>query len=221
MRVLITAGPTREPIDDVRFISNKSSGRMGAALAGEALRLGHRVTLVLGPTDIRPPKVRTIRVETTAEMRDAVLRELAKTKHDVFVSAAAVADYTVRKKAGKIKSGGGLALKLAPTPKIVDNVKRKHPRLFVVGFKAEHGIGVKRLVESAKRRLNKAGLDLIVANDVSNGIFGSDENEVWIIDGGGVVEKTGRRSKRAIAKIVWRIISERVSSVCAPTRRRS
>lgn len=213
MRVLITAGPTREPIDDVRFISNRSSGRMGIALAEEAIARKHMVTLILGPTDVKPPKrARAIRVETADEMRRAVLDEMSKSRYDVFISSAAVADYTVKKASGKIKSGRERVIQLKPTRKIVDEVKKKHPATFVVGFKAEHSLSGSGLLNSAKKKLAKANLDLIVANDVSKPAFGGNENEVWVIDKAGKVTKTGRKSKRTIAKNIWDVISNALCS---------
>jgi phosphopantothenoylcysteine decarboxylase/phosphopantothenate--cysteine ligase len=213
MRVLVSAGPTREPVDDVRFISNRSSGRMGAEIAKEALALGMMVTVVCGPTEAKmPSRAKIIRVETAAEMRRAIMRELAKKRYDVFVSAAAVADYAPEKRRGKIKSGRKIVLELAPTPKIVDEVKRRHPTVFVVGFKAEHGVGKRRLLASARKKLSSAKLDLIVANDTKKPVFGGNENEVHIMDADGVVASTDRKTKREVAKKVWSVISDSFAS---------
>jgi len=207
MKVIITLGPTQEPIDDVRYITNASSGRMGAALAEEGLRRGHKVTIVSGPVSIRLPKKAAVyRVRTAAEMTDRTISLLKG--HDILVSTAAIADYTPAKKAsGKIKSGGSLRIRLKRTRKLIKEARRRHPRMFIVGFKAEHGIGRKRLVESAKKLLAESKLDLVVANDLKGGIFGSAATQAYMIDGKSI-KPTGRVSKRQAARKIWSAIME-------------
>lgn len=164
MRILITAGPTREPIDAVRFISNRSSGKVGAALASAALRAGHEVTLIVGPvTAPMPESARRIDVETAAEMHDAVLRELPG--HDALIMAAAVADFRPRYvRSGKVERDGTLPIEFEPTVDIIAAAARlKRPDQRTVGFSLETNSNIER----AKRKLHSKGLDLIVYNPTS------------------------------------------------------
>lgn len=180
--VVITAGPTREPIDPVRYISNRSSGKMGYALADAAVRRGAKVVLVSGPTALKAPAgVEVVAVETAAEMREALLSRLAEAT--VVIKAAAVADYTVKNPAReKIKRGSGpMMLELNPTSDIVAEITRHkaNTNQIVVGFAAE----TTDVMENARRKLTSKGLDAVVVNDVSRpGIgFDSDKNAVTII----------------------------------------
>ncbi len=186
--VLVTAGPTRESVDPVRYLSNRSSGRMGYALATLAARRGAQVTLVTGPTSLAPPLgVRVIPVLTAEEMRAAVLQFIEAAT--IVMKAAAVADYRVARPATeKIRSQREeLTLELAPNPDILRELGRLKGRRFLVGFAAET-TGVR---ESARAKLETKGVDLMVANDVSRGDIGFDveENEVVMLDRwGGVVD---------------------------------
>lgn len=183
-RVLVTAGPNREPIDPVRFISNRSTGRMGYALATAAWRRGAEVVLVSGPTALPDPHgVRCLRVQTAAEMHDAVLREFRAAT--VLLMAAAVADYrpaTVRAQKLK-KTTGPMQLELTRTVDILGALRGKAGRRLVVGFAAE----TEDVEGNAARKLAAKGLDLIVANDVSapNVGFEVDTNAVTLIDARG------------------------------------
>jgi phosphopantothenoylcysteine decarboxylase/phosphopantothenate--cysteine ligase len=172
-RVLITAGGTREEIDPVRFISNHSSGRMGFALAEAARARGAEVTVVAGSTSAEaPPGVRVVRAVSAAEMRDAVAREVAGAT--VFIAAAAVADYRpAERAANKLKkTGEALTLTLEPTPDILDEVSRtRRDGLLVVGFAAE----TERVVENARAKLERKGLDAVVANDLTQDGAGFDK----------------------------------------------
>jgi len=165
MKVLITMGPTQEPIDDFRFITNASSGKMGAALAIEALARGHDVTLIHGPVALGLPDCKKLPVRTAGEMLAQVLSEL-KEDYDIFISVAAVSDYAPKKTCGKIKSGECIKLELNPTPKIIDEARKAFPRIFIVGFKAEYGLGRDELKAKARNFLHEKGIDLLVANDV-------------------------------------------------------
>ena len=171
-RVLVTTGATREEIDPVRFISNHSSGRMGFAVAEAARSRGAEVTVVAGTTKAPPPEgVRVVRAVSAAEMRDAVLHEVAGAT--VFVAAAAVADYRPSARAGeKIKkSGSALTLTLEPTPDILAEVSAaRRDGLLVVGFAAE----TERVVEHAREKLRRKNLDAIVANDLTQDGAGFD-----------------------------------------------
>ncbi|MCX6695205.1 MAG: hypothetical protein NTU61_02775 [Candidatus Altiarchaeota archaeon] len=211
MKVLITLGPTQEPVDDVRFITNSSSGKMGVALAEDALRRGHEVILVCGPVNVETPKgAKVFKVRTAEEMTEKTLSLLNGV--DVLISTAAIADYTPEKKVeGKIKSGGRLVLKLKPTRKLVKEARGKFPKLFIVGFKAESGLDGSELVESARRKLEESKLDLIIANDLQKGIFGSDDTEAFIIDERETkpVEKT---TKKDAAKLIWDTLEDKLIS---------
>ncbi len=204
-RVVVTAGPTREPVDPVRFLSNPSSGRQGFALAQAALDRGASVTLVTGPTPLPTPiGAERVDVTTTEEMRDAVLAACAGA--DLLLMAAAPADYRPAQVAPhKIKKGAAdLALDLSRTPDILAAVaemraERGAPRL-VVGFAAE----TQNLVQNARAKLAAKGLDLIVANDVTAGDagFGAETNRVVLVGPGGEAEKLPLLSKTAVAEAV-------------------
>jgi len=177
--VLVTAGPTREAIDPVRYIGNRSSGRMGYALAEAALRRGARVVLVSGPTALTPPgAAEVVAVETAEEMRQAVLSRLGDAT--IVIKAAAVADYKPKQRsAQKIKRRGALALELEPTSDILAEVASKRGPQIVVGFAAE----TENALENARRKLASKSLDAIVVNDVSRKGIGmdSERNAVTII----------------------------------------
>jgi phosphopantothenoylcysteine decarboxylase/phosphopantothenate--cysteine ligase len=199
VHVVVTAGPTREAIDAVRTITNRSSGKMGYALADAARTRGAMVTLITGPTDLPVPAgVDVVTVETAEEMRHAVLDRIDKTT--VLLMAAAVADYRPKVSSpGKIKkSGSAITIELVPTPDILSEVAARHTEACVVGFAAE----TDRLVERATEKLHRKRLDLIVANDVSRpGIgFGANDNEVTMIDRTGAVVSLPRLSKRVLAE---------------------
>lgn len=184
--VLITAGPTRERIDPVRYLTNRSSGRMGYALAEAALRRGARVLLVSGPTSLTPPRAAEFTsVESTEDMRDIVLRLLPQAS--VVIKTAAVSDYRPKAAAGqKIKRKGPMTLELEATPDILKELSLKKSSQIVVGFAAE----TENVLENARQKLVSKNLDAIVVNDVSReGVgFDSDRNAVTIISHGEVVE---------------------------------
>ncbi len=177
--VLITAGPTREPIDPVRYIGNRSSGRMGYTLAEAALRRGARVVLVSGPTALQAPgAAEMVAVETTEEMRQAVLSRLGDAT--IIIKAAAVADYKPKQRSQqKIKRKGALSLELEPTSDILAEVASKRSSQIVVGFAAE----TENVIENARRKLASKAVDAIVVNDVSRKEIGmdSERNAVTII----------------------------------------
>lgn len=197
---VVTAGPTREAIDPVRYISNRSSGKMGYALAEAAARRGARVTLISGPTSLPAPTgVDIERVTTATEMRDAVMRALDGA--DVVIKAAAVADYapaeTAPRKIKKEASGDALTLTLQKTPDILSEIARKSPRPFVVAFAAE----TDSVEENAREKLLRKGADLIVANDVADSAIGfdADQNEVLVIARDGSTTKIARAPKIVVA----------------------
>ncbi len=197
-RIVVTAGPSREPLDPVRFFSNRSSGKMGYALARAAARRGAQVTLVSGPTALAAPEgVRTVPVVTAEEMREAVLAEFDSATA-VFM-AAAVADYRPRSvSAGKMKrNGGAIRLELVPNPDIVAELGARKRRQIVVGFAAE----TESLVENARAKLHRKNLDLLVANDVTQegSGFDVDTNAVTLLDRDGTVTPLPVMSKDAVA----------------------
>lgn len=179
-KVIVTAGPTREYLDPVRFISNRSSGRMGYAIAGAALRRGAEVTLISGHSSLNLPKgVNFIRVETAADMFEAVNKELNLST--VLIMSAAVSDFMPSKKfKNKIEKSGELLLKLNKTPDILSEVGKKKNRPFIIGFAAEAGRGVER----AEKKLKEKNMDMIIFNDVTEvgSGFDVDTNKVVIID---------------------------------------
>jgi phosphopantothenoylcysteine decarboxylase/phosphopantothenate--cysteine ligase len=182
--VLVTAGPTHEPIDPVRYLGNRSSGKMGYALAEAALRRGARVLLISGPTALQPPSAaETIFVRTAQEMRTAVLDRWEQAS--LIIMAAAVADYHVKSESpDKLKRSGPITLQLEPNPDILADLgSLRHARggrsPMLVGFAAETG----NLLENARAKLAKKQVDAVVLNDVSRpGIgFNSDRNEVTLV----------------------------------------
>ena len=206
MRFVVTAGPTREAIDPVRFISNRSSGKMGYAIAEAALAKKHQVTLISGPAAISPPRAaRFISITSADEMFEAV--KSATRKCDVFVMCAAVADYkpaSVSPLKMK-KKRGAFALTLRPTRDILASLP-KHRRYLVVGFAAE----THNLAAHAQKKLSTKDCDAIVANDVSGSEIGmeSDENEVTIFFRDGGKRKISRAPKKIIARELVKIFAK-------------
>ena len=199
-RVVVTAGPTREPIDPVRYISNRSSGRMGYALAAAAVRRGARVTLISGPTALTPPPAAGfVPVQTAEEMREAVLHHAERAS--IVIKAAAVADYRMAHPAEqKIKGKRDLTLELTPNPDILAEVAARAVGAFIVGFAAEtHDV-----VANARAKLQAKGIDLLVANDVSRRDIGFDaeDNEVLLIDRWGGGRALPRMPKAAVADAI-------------------
>jgi len=206
-KVLITAGPCREPIDPVRYISNRSSGKMGYALAAAAFEAGAEVTLVSGPVDIKPDvPVKVIPVETTAQMYGAVSKEFRKTQF--LIMAAAPADFKAKEaESQKIKKAGrkSLKLELNSTIDILKSVaKDRKKSQKIVGFALETEKGV----ENAKAKLKNKGLDLIVLNSLEDvAPFESDDNKVTLIDKKGKIESLEAMPKTDLA----RLLIERIS----------
>jgi phosphopantothenoylcysteine decarboxylase / phosphopantothenate---cysteine ligase len=217
LRVLVTAGGTREPIDSVRFIGNRSSGRMGLALAEEAARRGADVTLVAANLTIPPPAgVETVTVETTSELGAAVRERFPGA--DVLIMAAAPADFRPKEVGeGKLsREGAGLEMQLEPTEDIVAAVAAgRRPDQTVVGFAAEHGEGA---VERGRAKLGRKGLDAVVVNDISRSDIGFDsaENEVTIVLADGERE-IGRRPKQEVAAAILDEVERFRTTAAAPT----
>jgi phosphopantothenoylcysteine decarboxylase / phosphopantothenate---cysteine ligase len=206
VRFVVTAGPTREAIDPVRFISNRSSGKMGYAIAEAALASGHEVTLISGPASIAPPRgAKNVSIITSDELHEAVHRAVRKC--DVLVMSAAVSDYKPAapsaRKLKKLKSS--FALRLIPTRDVLASLPKRR-RYLVVGFAAEtHDLEI-----NAQKKLRAKNCDAIVANDVSGTATGmeSDENEVTIFLRNGETKKIARASKKNIARELVKIIAK-------------
>ncbi len=204
LRVLVTAGGTREPLDPVRYLGNRSSGKMGHAIASEAARQGHQVTLVTTSQVPTHPAVKVVSVETAQEMLEAV----SSIDADLAIMAAAVADFRPAQVGeSKIDRSNGLdTIALEPTPDILASVVARETRPFVVGFAAETG-GVERAVEKAKRK----GVDLMVYNNVvePGSGFGTDTNQVTVIDRDGNLDPWPMMSKSDVAtRLIQRAVGD-------------
>ena len=209
--ILITAGPTQEPIDPVRFITNRSSGKMGYSLAEAAIEAGAKVTLISGPVNLEPPpNCNFVSIETAKEMHEAVMHHV-KSK-DVYIGTAAVADYRSatfhESKIKKDTDKSSLTLQLQENQDILKSVSELNERPYLVGFAAE----TDNLLSNAKKKLKNKRLDLIVANDVSNKEIGfdSNENEVTLITNAEekVLEK---QNKKKISKKIIDFISSELT----------
>jgi phosphopantothenoylcysteine decarboxylase / phosphopantothenate---cysteine ligase len=219
-RVLVSAGPTREAIDPVRYLSNHSSGKMGDAIARVARRRGAEVVLVTGPTSLPPPPgVRTVAVTSAEEMRQALESEFRAAS--VLIMAAAVADHRVRVPAArKLKKGPRpFALELERTPDILAGLASRKGRRIVIGFAAEtHAV-----VEEATRKLREKHLDLVVANDVTaaGAGFGSDTNVAKLFDAEGLAESLPVMPKAEVAgRILDWVVRRRQRAASRPALRR-
>ncbi|MEX0717402.1 MAG: phosphopantothenoylcysteine decarboxylase [Planctomycetaceae bacterium] len=194
MRILVTAGPTREYLDDVRYLSNASSGRMGYAVARAARDAGHAVVLVSGPVDLAPPEgVEFVPVETTREMRDACVRAFADC--DGVIAAAAVCDYKPKNRvAGKIaKTGGPITLEMIETDDVLAELGRLKEGRWVVGFALE----AENPRENALQKLRRKNCDLVVLNAPS--AIGSESNSVELLDPSGATVASWSGSKTEVA----------------------
>jgi phosphopantothenoylcysteine decarboxylase/phosphopantothenate--cysteine ligase len=200
--VLLTAGPTQEPLDPVRYISNRSSGKMGYALADAAAARGARVILVSGPVSLAAPaNVELIRVKTAVEMRDAVIARLGEA--DIVIKSAAVADFHLSQvPEQKVKkTAARVSLELDPTPDILAEVGRKKTHQLLIGFAAE----TQNLAQEARRKLESKNCDMVVGNLVGTSEIGfeSDQNEVMLALRTGENVKVPRASKREIADRIF------------------
>jgi phosphopantothenoylcysteine decarboxylase/phosphopantothenate--cysteine ligase len=197
--IVVTAGGTEEPIDPVRVITNRSSGKMGFALAEAARDLGANVRLILARTSAAPPSgVDRIEATTASAMSEAVLREMKGA--DALIMAAAVSDFTPAKSSGgKVpRTDDGMKLNLKATPDILRQVRERYPKKHLVGFALETQDEIRR----GKEKRKKKGLDLIAVNNPTRegSEFGSDRNDVTLVDAQGAVEPLGLRPKREVAR---------------------
>lgn len=212
-RVLVTAGPTREPLDPVRYLSNRSSGKMGYAIADAARRRGAEVTLVTGPTSlIVPPGVTVTRVSTASEMHAAVMGVAGS--HGIVIKAAAVADFApvsvADRKIKKREESDTLTVELRKNPDILADVAKLTPRPFVVAFAAETDM----VEQNAREKLQRKGADLIVANDVADATIGfdSDQNEVLVIGRDGTAARIAKAGKSVIANRILDVVVARLAT---------
>ncbi|MCK4381514.1 MAG: bifunctional phosphopantothenoylcysteine decarboxylase/phosphopantothenate--cysteine ligase CoaBC, partial [Candidatus Lokiarchaeota archaeon] len=213
-KILITAGPTREAIDSVRFVSNKSSGRMGIELAKEASARGADILLIAGECMVKlPDYINTKHVVSTDDFIKAVKDEISYNNYDIFISAAAVSDYKPTEYIeGKISSDNveELQINMKLTPKIINVARKKDYNLFIVAFKAETNVSKSELIERAYNRLVKSEVDLIVANDIGREDIGfnSKYNEIFIIDKRKRITHVERNTKRFIASKILDTVLE-------------
>lgn len=212
-KVLISAGPTIEYIDPVRFITNQSSGRTGVLLASELLASGANVTMVYGPGTETPPRgAKIIHVKTTQEMTGAIKKEISK-KYDVIIMAAAVADYTpVHTSRTKIKSDRNeISIRLKRVPKILNQIRQLQKDALLIGFKAETGISKKQLEVYSRKRLVESGADIIIANDIGDPRYKKNptHNEILIVDKQ-KSRSSGWKKKEKIASIIKKEIERRI-----------
>jgi phosphopantothenoylcysteine decarboxylase/phosphopantothenate--cysteine ligase len=200
LRLLVTAGPTREPVDPIRFLSNRSSGKMGYALAEAARDRGAAVTLLSGPTALpRPEGVRFLSFETAADLHGLLVREFPEC--DGLAMAAAVADFIPEESERLHREEGDRTLRLHAGTDILASLKPLHRGQTIVAFAAE----TEDLEARARRKLEAKGADLIVANDVGRSDIGFDasDNEVLLLRRDGWAEAVSRRSKRQVADRTW------------------
>jgi phosphopantothenoylcysteine decarboxylase/phosphopantothenate--cysteine ligase len=211
-RVLVTAGSTVEYIDPIRVMTNLSSGKMGIAIAQEAKRMGAAVTVVYGHGIMDPPSGKIVRVSTGEEMYEAVLSELSSNRYDIAIMTAAVSDFAPLKKSDeKIDTRlGKLELSLAPTRKIIDEVKNKSKDTFLVAFKADYRASDSDLIEKAYRKLKESNADIVVANDIGRkgSEPGSDEDEVFIVNKNKEVIHLPLKSKVQVAQRLLELVAE-------------
>ena len=212
--ILITAGRTVEYLDSVRVISNNSSGKMGAAIAEEAVKAGARVTMIIGKVSCRLPEgIRILKGETSDEMAAAVIRELTETRYDKIIAAAAVGDWKPETRfEGKIPTHGqkSITVTLVPTEKILDRMRKLSPESQITAFRALPEPDENSRREDALRRLQRADADFIAVNDVSapGCGFETDTNRLLILDKAGNVTDTGFVSKNAAAAALLRRLAD-------------
>lgn len=204
-KILVTAGPTWVPVDDVRVLSNISTGELGVALAKEARRCGGRVDLLLGPVGgLKVPKgIRVLRFTYFDDLRCLVIRRLRQKKYDLILHAAAVSDYLCRRAKGKISSRrASWELRLYPAPKIISMIRRLQPSAQIVSFKLESGVSDAVLRRRASEALRRTGADLVVANASS-----SKRYRGYVIDRDRVLARGD--SRRKLAHVLMRILAQK------------
>lgn len=213
-KVIVTAGGTLEKIDSVRYITNKSSGKMGVAIAEECYLRGADVLLLRAKSSVTPRYLITEEVfETADELAEVIENKISDC--DMFFHVAAVSDFQIAGAVdGKISSKKTFNLKLKPREKILDNLKKLNPKMFLVAFKAEHGLSEPELTKSAYKRLGESNADVIVANDISRSDrgFQADMNEVYVVLKNGKYHKIPLSSKREVALELVDFVSKKLYS---------
>lgn len=207
-KIIITAGGTSEKIDDVRYITNRSSGKMGVALAEECYLRGADILLLRAKNSVRPRYLISEKLFNTVEELIKLTKENISNT-DIFFQVAAVSDYKINKSfKGKISSKKSLELKLVPQIKIINQIKKLSPKTFLVAFKAEYNLQEKELIKKALEKLKESKANCVVANDISQNDrgFESDNNEVYIISKNKSVKKISLMSKREVAKQILDVI---------------
>ena len=198
-KVLIVNGPTQEDIDEIRVISNRASGKTGIEIAKECYRQKAEVCTVQNLEGVSR-KIKNLKARTGKEMQETVLKEL-ENNYDLYITPAALVDFTVQKKEGKIKSAEGLELRLKPGEKLADLIRKKFPELGIVAFKAEVGVSEKELIESAKKKMKELNASIVVANDVQKKGLGTEDNEVIIVSLKGEKKVSGTKAEIARALV--------------------
>lgn len=214
-KIIITAGGTMEKIDEVRYITNRSSGKMGIALAEECYLRNANVLLLRAKNSVKPRYLINEKIFETAEDLFSLIKKNIKNT-DFFYQAAAVSDYKVDKSfKGKISSEKSLNLKLVPQIKIIDQIKKISPKTILIAFKAEYNLSEKLLIEKALEKLKESQADIVVANDISrrNRGFESDNNEVYIVSSNKKVKKIPLSSKREVAKSIIEYLQNNFPSI--------
>lgn len=210
-RIIVTAGGTREPIDDVRLIANRSSGKMGIALAEAAYLRGATVTLLRAKTSVAPRyPIKELLFDTADDLETMLHQEVATT--NILIQTAAVSDFSVSQTDGKLSSTRPHTLTLEPRRKIIDTLKKQNPNIFLVAFKAEAGLTDAQLIQSAKNKLRESHADMVVANHIDRPGqgFGGDTNEVFIVTKQQAVTHVPLTSKREIAQKILDLASKTV-----------
>ncbi len=199
-KVIITSGGTRERIDPIRILTNRSSGRTGVALALEAYRRGADVTLVQSiPSELPGTGIKVVVAESAEDMSRCVLEEIGSV-YDLLISSAALSDYTIEPRDSKIKSGQDeITLTLRPTGKLLQTVWEQYPDLDIIGFKAEANVGKYELLKSARKLMDRYSLAMVVANDVGVSGMGTEDNTVYLLESSGIVTGPVAGNKQVIA----------------------
>ncbi len=197
-KVVIVSGATQEDIDSIRVITNRASGKTGREIAKECYRQQAEVCIVHNYEGIAHG-IKNLRVRTGREMHEAVLGELEK-GYDLYITPAALTDFTLEKSEEKIRGGKPLTLHLKPKPKLIEIVRERFPKIEIVAFKAEVGMGEERMIEKARKKLQELGSKLVVANDVKEEGLGTDDNTVLIVSAAKVRKVSG--PKEEIARVV-------------------
>jgi phosphopantothenoylcysteine decarboxylase/phosphopantothenate--cysteine ligase len=212
-KILITAGRTIEYLDPVRIITNKSTGKMGMAVARASLAAGAEVTVIFGKGSVPPPSgVKSLPVETSDEMKEAVFDELGREHYDIVISTAAVGDWKAKKPflhKVSTRDNKTIDITLVPTQKIIDTIKEQFPDIFLVAFRAQTNMTEEELLRDAFERLKTAKADLIAVNDIgkAGSGFEEDTNELFVIDDTGKQYHIPNTSKSDAAETLVNIIT--------------